>query len=240
MSSNVWSDACGAYPLCDAFSGARGATSTSGPGGRRTGISSRGARLGQGGDAGRAGHASRLDKANGTTVGGDREVGRGRRTTLDGQPSGPTPAEQNGAPRTTARRPQANESANGTEAAKARHDPRLRSAQTVQRVPPKGLRTVRDHVFQKRQRGQLYNQLPKLLRTSHEPRMRRDAQIGCRRTQSHALKATRSRGRKGHKHTRDQKTTGGREPEGPGRAARGQHARIYRALLFQISRVMLE
>ena len=89
--------------------GARRATSTSQPGGRRNGISSRDARLAQGGDAGHAGRAPRLDKASsggrgaGAAVGGDRPVKRGRRTTLDGQPGGPTLAEQYGAPRTTRR-----------------------------------------------------------------------------------------------------------------------------------------
>ena len=82
------------------LSGARGTTSTGRPDGRLTGISSRGARLGQGGDEGHAGRTSRLDKAS-SGGRGDRAVKRGRRTTLDGQPSGPTLAEQNGAPRTT-------------------------------------------------------------------------------------------------------------------------------------------
>ena len=50
----------------------------------------------------------------------------------------------------------------------------------------KGLQSVRDHVFQRRQRGKLYRQLPKLLRASHGPCRRRDAQNGCKRTQSHA------------------------------------------------------
>ena len=88
------------------LSGARGAKSTRRPGGRRCRIRSRGARLGKGGDAGRAGRAPRLYKASsggrgaGAAVGGDRAVRRGRRTTLDGQPSGPTLAEQKGATRT--------------------------------------------------------------------------------------------------------------------------------------------
>ena len=46
-------------------------------------------------------------------------------------------------------------------------------------------------------------QLPKLLRTSHGPPMRQDAQNGCKRTQSH-----------GSEHTRDQKATGGAETTG--------------------------
>ena len=51
-------------------SGARGETSASPPGGRGTGISSRGTRLGQGGDAGTAGRAPRLD----TNPSGHRSV----------------------------------------------------------------------------------------------------------------------------------------------------------------------
>ena len=89
------------------LSGARETTSASWLGSRRTRISSRDARLRRSGSAGRTGRAPRLNAASGRgrgargVVGGDRAVGRSRGAALDGQTSGPTLTEQNGAPKAT-------------------------------------------------------------------------------------------------------------------------------------------
>ena len=97
------------------------------------------------------------------------------------------------------------------------------------------------------QRRKLHSQLPMLLGTSHGPHTRRDAQ-SAKRLQKNTIAGVEDstvQEKEGH-----QQTTGGRGPEGRGhrlwsgskefgRAARGQHARICRALRFQISRVML-
>ena len=103
--SNVWSGAgfaSGAYPFATPHaSSARGETSAGRPGGRGTGISSRGtARTGWRRGSRRPRSEARQGqqwRLGSRSSGGRRPSGQaGRRTTLDGQPSGSTPRERPG------------------------------------------------------------------------------------------------------------------------------------------------
>ena len=99
--TSVWSDVTFAPAVLvtlatPSLSGARGTTSAGG---------SEAARLGRSGGDGRTDRAPRLNTANsrgaGAAVGGDRAVGMSRGAALDGQTSGPTLTEQDGALRAT-------------------------------------------------------------------------------------------------------------------------------------------
>ena len=216
------------------LSGARGPTLDKPTDRRRNRTSSRGARLPQGGDASRAGRAPRLDKASnggqgaGAAVRGDRAVRRGRRTTLDGQPSGPRwlsrmkPRERLGAG-----------GASGTEAAKVRQaGPRGRFQ--------KGLKTVCDHVFQRRQPRQA-------VPTAAEASQNGHTRNGTRKTAANDTTArlkdntVQEKSDTSTLETRkpQEGETEGQDPKSLEGAA-GQHARICRALRFQMSKVMLE
>ena len=75
-------------------------------------------------------------------MGGARGLRRGWRAALDSQASGTTLVDQDG-------------DARATEI----------GAMSPEGVSKKRLKTINDHILQRRQRGELYRQLPELLRT---------------------------------------------------------------------------
>ena len=201
--------ACSACPVCVAWPRRRLTPLTCRPGGRRTG----------GGRAARA------------AVGGDRAVGRSRRTALNRQFRGTTLTEHNAATRTNGSglREERSRARTGTQERVARsmtHGGKRRSR--LQRHIQESLNAMRDGVFHGGQRSKLS--------VCH-------ARVGARETAASGRKRAPQNQhgprKKGRRHRRDQEIMGGRGPDSGsgsravGRAARGQHARICRALRFQ-------
>ena len=80
-----------------------------------------------------------------------------------------------------------------------------------------GLKAMRNKILQRRQRSELYRQLPKLLGPGHGPRKGQIAQNGCEKTQAHNWGTTRSKrtGDSGTGETR--RDPGEGSPGAPGR-----------------------